>query len=84
MSEYKWRPKELIEARKKYCREQCISCESEDNVCEGCDTSLNFFAGSDAMLEALFRLAKDSPTGTFIIDSHIANAFEAEVNHAKQ
>jgi hypothetical protein len=55
MSEYKWRPKELIEARKKYCREQFISCESEDDVCEGCDTSLNFFAGADAMLEAVVK-----------------------------
>ncbi len=25
--------------------------------------------GADAMFEALFQLAKDSPTGTFVIDS---------------
>lgn len=26
--------------------------------------------GADAMLEALFKMAKESPTGTFVIDSH--------------
>ena len=29
-----------------------------------------FEAGADAMLEELFKLAKESPTGTFVLDSH--------------
>lgn len=30
-----------------------------------------FEEGADAMLDALFELAKESPTGTFTIDSHV-------------
>lgn len=30
-----------------------------------------FEAGADAIMEALFKLAKESPTGTFTIDSEI-------------
>ena len=32
--------------------------------------------GADAILEALMELAKESPTGTFIIDSHTYNIYE--------
>lgn len=32
-------------------------------------------AGADAMLEALFKAAKESPTKTFIIDSRISNVY---------
>ena len=32
-----------------------------------------FEAGADAMLDALFKLAKESPTGKFEIDSHIVS-----------
>ena len=32
-------------------------------------------AGADAMLKALFKMAKESPTGTFVIDSHVINIF---------
>ena len=32
-------------------------------------------AGADAMLEALFKMAKESPTGTFVIDSKEVNIF---------
>lgn len=31
--------------------------------------------GADAMLEALFKLAKESPTGKFIIDSNIITVY---------
>lgn len=34
-----------------------------------------FEAGADAMLEALFKLAKESPTGKFEIDSHTVNIY---------
>ena len=35
-----------------------------------------FEAGADAMLESLFKMAKESPTGTFVIDSHAVNIFK--------
>lgn len=31
--------------------------------------------GADAMLEGLFEMAKESPTGTFVIDSRVVNIF---------
>ena len=34
-----------------------------------------FEAGADAMLKALFKLAEESPTGTFVIDSKKVNVF---------
>ena len=40
------------------------------------DYDLGFEAGADAILEALFKLAKESPTGTFTIDSRQENAFK--------
>lgn len=30
-----------------------------------------FEAGADAMLDALFRMAQESPTGTFVLDSNV-------------
>ncbi len=35
-------------------------------------------AGADAMFEALFKLAKESPTGTFTIDSRCINIYEVK------
>ena len=35
-------------------------------------------ASADAMIGALFKLAEESPTGTFIIDSHTVNTYSAE------
>uniref|UniRef100_A0A6M3J5D2 Uncharacterized protein n=1 Tax=viral metagenome TaxID=1070528 RepID=A0A6M3J5D2_9ZZZZ len=32
-------------------------------------------AGADKMLEALFEMAKQSPTGKFVIDSNITTAY---------
>ena len=40
--------------------------------------SIAFEAGADAMLEALFKMAKESPTGKFEIDSHVVNIFSKE------
>ena len=37
-----------------------------------------FEAGADAMLEAIWKMAKDSPTGTFIFDTNAINVFEAK------
>jgi len=34
--------------------------------------------GADAILEALFKMAKQSPTGTFIIDSNVINIYEVK------
>ena len=39
---------------------------------------LDFEAGADAMLEALWRLAEESPTKTFIIDSRDINIYEVK------
>ena len=38
-----------------------------------------FEAGADAMLDALFKMAKESPTGTFVIDSKGINIFKGRV-----
>ena len=35
-------------------------------------------AGADAMLEELFRMAKESPTGKFVIDSTTHTAFSLD------
>ncbi len=32
-------------------------------------------AGADAIIEALFKLAKESPTGTFVFDSRVVNIY---------
>ncbi len=37
-----------------------------------------FEAGADAMLEAIWKMAKESPTGTFAFDTHTINIFEAK------
>jgi len=34
--------------------------------------------GKKELLEALFKLAKESPTGTFVIDSHVVNIYEVK------
>lgn len=33
-------------------------------------------AGAEAMLEGLFQMAKESPTGTFVIDSKEVHIYE--------
>ena len=67
----KWRPKD-------WPVNPCNECEQkvEDNYGLFCDLScgrhtqyINSEAGASDMLDALFKLAKESPTGTFTIDS---------------
>ena len=74
-----WRPKGWLSS-------PCDNCPSkvEDSYGLFCDISCgkatayaNQEAGADAMLESLFKLAKESPTGTFVIDSTVINVFEA-------
>lgn len=40
-------------------------------------------AGADAMLEGLFKMAKESPTGTFVIDSNEICVFRGDINALK-
>ena len=35
-------------------------------------------AGADALYEAIWKMAKDSPTGTFTFDTNTINVFEAK------
>ena len=55
----------------------CESCwwkkQPAGNKCGEC--MCIFEVGADAMLNALFKLAKESPTGTFEIDSKSVNCF---------
>ncbi len=39
---------------------------------------IGYEEGADAMLELLFKLAKESPTKTFTIDSRVTNIFEVQ------
>ena len=65
-----WRPegKRWREKRNKYLNKHTMLAISVENM----DT---YEAGADAILEALFKMAKESPTGTFVIDSNITNIF---------
>jgi len=37
-----------------------------------------FECGADAMLEALYKLAEESPTKTFTVDSRVINIYEVK------
>lgn len=74
-----WRP---LENWKKNPCENCPD-KQEDKYGLLCDLAcgkhtayLNREVGADAMLEALFKLAKESPTGTFTIDSREYHIYE--------
>ncbi len=41
-----------------------------------CDCHDAYEAGANAMMEALFEMAKESPTGTFVIDSKEVHIYE--------
>jgi len=47
-----------------------VICEEECNV-----GNYAYEAGADAMLEAIWKMAKESPTGTFIFDTNTINIF---------
>ena len=61
----RWRPKEWDYTHKDVPSELPIF-----NPHSLCDL-LIYEAGADAMLEELFKLAKESPTKTFTIDSRV-------------
>ena len=67
----KWRPKDWKNPYGEIDGEELISCESRKNA------SI-FEAGADAMLASLFKAAKESPTGTFTIDSNVINILKAK------
>ena len=64
-----WRPKDWINPH------SCLGSRTKNH--KKYDAYEN---GADAILKAMFKLAKDSPTGTFTIDSHIINIFGDRVN----
>ncbi len=47
-----------------------------DPVGKGCTDRRYFEAGADAILEAIWEMAEDSPTGTFTFDTNTINVFE--------
>ena len=63
MANEKWRPSDWDERRAEFS--EFIG----GGVAENNAALEDFEAGADAMLEALFQLAKESPTDMFIIDS---------------
>lgn len=72
----KWRPPNWAKIKLKHCRcasKDCKHCPTNINVC-----SFGFEAGADAILDVLFKLAEESPTGTFEIDSRIQRIYYAE------
>jgi len=56
-----WRPEDWISRKREACEFGPYQCEE-------------FFEdGADAMLEALWKMAKESPTGTFTFDTREIN-----------
>ncbi len=55
----------------------CSVCDVEPEGCPGCGSNA-YEAGADAMLEALWRMAKESPTGTFTFDTDTINVYADE------
>jgi len=58
-----WRPKEWVNP----CKAVYLESINTGHMAEA------FELGADAMLEALFKMARESPTGEFVIDSKIYN-----------
>ncbi len=53
------------------------------NLSPDAETEANIWeAGADAMLEALWKMAKESPTGTFTFDANEINVFSAGERNA--
>ena len=50
---------------------------------QGKEANHYFELGASAMLSELFRLAKESPTGTFTIDSHAVNILKDSATHCE-
>ena len=58
-----------MKVKKMYRPEGWKNPRSNDGEAEDTYSHYEFEDGADALLEGLFKMAKESPTGTFIIDS---------------
>ena len=80
-----WRPKKwrnpYSKGNVRHLDRTTLRCEMKDGTCM--DNLIRearkhtFEEGAEAMLEALFKLAEESPTGKFEIDTHTVNVFSA-------
>ena len=66
-----WRPDNWVNPYKD--KEDCLSYQEVEPAMH-----YAFENGADAMLKALYKMAEESPTKTFIIDSGIINIYEAK------
>ena len=69
-----WRPDNWGDIKRQHLATG--ECDSEGAYDD--DYTAGFEVGADAMLEALFQLAKESPTETFTIDSRIVYIYEED------
>ena len=72
----KWRPEGWEEFKISRCvhRQGLLAAKIEPAGCDTCPTNIkechiDLEAGADGMLEGLFKMASESPTKTFMIDS---------------
>jgi len=68
-------------------KDPCYGCKNRDEDRWGfvCDIScgrhsahMNFEAGADAILKALWKLAEESPTKTFTLDANVVSIYREE------
>ena len=74
MRRYKmgWRPDKWRPDKKEWANQRRIFFESHLPQPPRHQTRrIDYEAGADAMLEAIWKLAKEAPTGTFIFDSNM-------------
>jgi len=71
-----WRPeeKDWIKIKREHCKTvtrkaDCKHCPTKPMVC-----NKSFEAGADAMLEALWKMARESPTKSFTLDAVVISA----------
>jgi len=67
-----WRPKDWLVIKQRLCGARCQKCSLD------CPADKETESVADALLEALFKLAEQSPTGTFTIDPKVINIYEAK------
>ena len=72
-----WRPKNWVNPFEKMIKEENriwdddLRCYGHPDLIEHLEErAVTFEAGADAMLDDLFEMAKESPTGTFTMDSN--------------
>ena len=56
-------------------RARAERCTSQREDCECCECT-SFNAGADAYEAAIWKMAKESPTGIFTFDTNTINVFE--------